>query len=184
MARWIPDSNQQVGPKELLGRRRFDQSSLAGAWGQKTIEGSLDFRVFEDRYSRVSLDRLGRTNGERQVLDYLVVRAEFEGEKRRPPQRFHGWWAIQAKKLLENNRLPLQIIPSPDVGTDLEENVYHSHAQPLKVTESYFVALHLRDLFERHGRFEHTPNSPLKPNWWQRKVLGLIGLLQSLAEKI
>jgi hypothetical protein len=191
MARWAPD-NAKIGKAELLGRRLFPRPSLAGATDQRPVP-SIDIRNFEESRDggEVSLDRLGRTSAERQVLNYLTPRAEAASISFTPKRIFNGWACIQAKLLIENNKLRLDVIPSPIAGkttepgeNDLSENIYHAHLQPHGTYEPYFIALHLQSQFEKHGRIEYSPNDPQKPSRLRSVVLYLSNALRLLSEKL
>ena len=171
MARWVPDS-KKIGETELLGRRLFPRPSLAGATDQRPVP-SFDLRDFEDTREggEVSLDRLGRSNAETQVLRYLTPRAEAAVASLKPKRIFNGWACIQAKILLQNKKLPLNLIPSPIASVtnepnedDLTANPYHAHTRPRGEYDSYYLSLHLRQQFDSHGRFEYSPNDPQRPS--------------------
>lgn len=179
MALWKPCPDEPIGPKESLGRRLFGQPPLAGAVGQKidpkVILNALDLRDFEDqRDGEVSLDRLGESgNPEKGVVAYLLPRAEADGNKRSPQKKFNGWAAIQARKLTDSSKFQLSIIPSPVAGDGMQENLYHSHIKALEGDSPYRIALHLREMFRKHGNIHFSPNNPGKPSWMRARLLNI-----------
>lgn len=191
MARWAPDS-AKVEKGELLGRRLFPRPSLAGATDQRPVP-SFDFRNFEESRDagEVSLDRLGRGSAEKQVLKYLTPRAEAAAEGFTSKRIFNGWACIQAKKLLEDKKLPLDLVPSPIAGNasepgkdDLTENIYHAHTRPRGNFDPYFLALHLQTQFEKNGRIEYSPNDPQKPSRMRSVLLWLSNAIRQISEKV
>ena len=181
MQPWLPNPDESIGPKEPLGRRLFDQPQLAGAVGQKPVP-TLDYRNFEEsRDGKVSLDRLGRCAPEKPVIRYLAPRARAAGAKRRPALEFNGWVSIQKQNLIGSKKLPINVVPSPEIReelAELDENIYHSHVEAsisvsgwrhwlkrlLHLDEGdqytpYFLALHLKALFEKHGTILAAPGT-------------------------
>jgi hypothetical protein len=193
MARWVPKLDGKIEPSEPLGRRLFDHPALVGATDQRTVLQSLDYRNFEERRDggEVSLDRLGRSSVEPKVLGYLAARGEADGANRRPPKTFDGWASIQAKRLSENKSLRLEVIASPvggagplaDVDSDLTENVYHSHVRPLDDRDPYSVALHLKTLFERHGKIEPSPRAPNRSGRLRTLLLEFSAFVRRCADR-
>jgi hypothetical protein len=165
---WLPSPKENVGPKESLGRRLFDRPKLIGAIGQKEVP-SLDYRDFEDSGDgKVSLDRLGRYGPEKPVLNYLALRAHAAGERRKPSLEFNGWVSIQKQKLVGSKKMQIDVVSSPEEReelTEIEKNIYHSHVEatpPATLVEGnpfflYFLALHLKMMFEKHGTILGTP---------------------------
>ena len=190
MARWAPDSSK-IGKGELLGRRLFPRPSLVGATDQRPVP-SLHLSNFEDtRDGEVSLDRLGRSSAEKQVLHYLTPRAEAAADRFTPKRIFNGWACIQAKVLLESRKLPMNLVPSPIAGTspesgkdDLTENIYHAHTQPQGKYEPYFLALHLQSQFEKYHKIEYSPNDPQKPSRLRTALQRLSNAISWLSEKV
>lgn len=192
MGRWKPNPNEDIGRGESLGRRLFARASLAGATDQRPLP-SVDLRNFEDSRGEISLDRLGQGNPEKAVLRYLNPRADAAAKNLGSSKMFfNGWAYVQAKVLLDSKKLPIAIVPSPIPGNspsqedDLTENIYHAHTRSLRDTEPYFMALHLQDQFEKHGRIEYSQNDPRRPpdpNWIGRQLLSLGNLLRRLADK-
>lgn len=158
MATWRPSSSDPIGSKESLGRRLFDEPLLAGQEQVKKYEG-LELRHFEEKRSNeFSLDRLGRTNVERAVVNYLLPRARQQGQTFNPKRTFHGWAVVRAERLTKPATGPsLPVVPSPIKGDGLAENTYHAHAvlPDRPDPESHYSnALHLRHTFTRHGTVE------------------------------
>jgi hypothetical protein len=168
MALWKPQSSQPIGPNEHLGRRLFDEPSLAGAQDQKTI-ARLNLRHFEERRDgQVSLDRLGRTNVDKSVVRYLRPRADGAGTRFRPPKAFNGWAVLTARKFGSPPApapagYALTVIASPESGADLDENTYHAHISMPPNMDYYSMALHLRQLFEAHGTIERVAKHAAPP---------------------
>ena len=152
MKRWIPPTDQ-VGPKEQLGRRLFDEPMLVGATDSKRFAG-LDLRNFEEtRNDEFSVDRLGRYSVNESVVRFLRPLADASARTFHPSKKFDGWVALQAEKLEKSIKgTPLPVVPSPD-----EHNPYHAHADTGKMLESapdrqYYIALRLRQLFASKGK--------------------------------
>jgi hypothetical protein len=166
MPLWKPQSNEPVGQNEHLGRRLFDEPSLAGAQDQKPI-ARLILRHFEEkRDQQVSLDRLGRTSVEKAVVRYLRPRADRAGTRFRPPKAFNGWAVLSARKFGSPPAPPayaLTVIASPESGTDLDENIYHAHISAPPNMDYYSMALHLRELFETQGMIERVAEQGAPP---------------------
>jgi hypothetical protein len=172
MATWRPSSSQPIGSKESLGRRLFDEPLLAGQEQVKKYEG-LELRHFEEKRSNeFSLDRLGRTNVERAVVNYLLPRANQQGQTFTPERTFHGWAVVRAERLTKPAAGPsMQVVPSPIKGSGLAENTYHAHAVlPARPDPEshYSIALHLRHTFTKHGAVEpaasQNPTSNASPS--------------------
>ena len=155
MARWIPRSDEVVGPNEHVGRRLFNEPMLAGAQDQKPFAG-LDYRHFEEkRDGEVSLDRLGRSSVEKAVVEYLRPRACGAGTRFHPPKPFNGWIVLKARQFgkppTAQSKYALSVNASPITGSDLDENIYHAHVSTPENVDAYSMALHLRQLFATHG---------------------------------
>src|SRR4051812_36837447 len=98
MARWKPLS--EVGQNESVGRRLFDEPMLTGAQDQNASYDGLDLRNFEERRDgEVSLDRLGRSNIENQVVSYLLPRAHAAAAKFKSPKTFSGWFTVVVRHI-------------------------------------------------------------------------------------
>lgn len=150
---WNPNPNQ-VGDKEAIGRRIYDEPMLAGATDQNPFAG-IQVRHFEETRDReVSLDRCGATGAERGVLGYLFPRARAMGEALGPPKKFSGWLSVPAIALRRPSRGPaFPPIASPQPGEGLAENKYHAHVTfPDGIDDHYIVALLLRNIFAIHGK--------------------------------
>ena len=179
MQLWLPNPDEGIGPQEHLGRRLFDQPELVGAVGQKTVP-TLDYRNFEEtRDGKVSLDRLGQRGPEKPVVRYLAQRAHAAGAKRKPSQAFNGWVSIQKKNLIGSKKLPIKVVQSPVDRVELVEldkNIYPAHVEAaisvsgwrhwlrrlLRLDDGdqytpYFLSLHLKALFEKHGTITAAP---------------------------
>jgi hypothetical protein len=159
MARWNPPVDR-VDANEHVGRRLFEEPMLAGAQGQPKFEG-LDLRNFEERRDReFSLDRLGRSSCDVQVLRYLRPRAESAGGDLIPIRAFSGWAVLRARQL-ENPPIGVAhygkfpVVPSPEAGEGLGENLYHAHILTPEL-DHYSVALHLRQLFAKYGSIKQS----------------------------
>jgi len=157
MAKWQPESETVVGKNEHVGRRLFDEPTLAGFRGAKP-SNRLTLRHFEETRDReFSLDRLGRSGVDGRVVGYLLPRATAQGKKYRPEKTFDGWAVVKAQTLTnppKGERFP--VTPSPLLGSSegLESNVYHAHATLPEFDapdKSYYTALHLQFLFETYG---------------------------------
>lgn len=153
MALWKPNPEDPVKRSEHVGRRLFEEPTLTGAQDQKPL-GRLDFRHFEEkRDAQISVDRLGQTSVDKSVVRYLRPRAAVASGRFRPPRAFTGWAVITAGKL-EKPPAPHRshaVIPSPEVGDELNENVYHAHITTPPDLDAYSMALHLRELFVAYG---------------------------------
>ena len=135
---------------------------LIAAQSQPRFAG-LDLRNFEEKRDReFSLDRLGRSSVDNAVVGYLLPRSNAAGEAFRPAKAFNGWAVLRARQL-ENppvgsdryGRMP--VIPSPQTGEGLSENLYHAHVVTPQV-DYYSLALHLRQLFARYGTVRQVRN--------------------------
>ena len=86
MARWQPVIDQQIGSNEHLGRRLFDEPSLAGAEDQRPFTGILIDHFLEKRDDgQVSLDRLGQSSVDKRVQNHLLPLAHNAATRFRPP---------------------------------------------------------------------------------------------------
>ena len=181
MALWKPPSNPPIGPNEHLGRRLFEEPLLAGAQNQKRIT-RLDLRHFEEkRDGQVSLDRLGRTSVDKAVVRYLRPRADRAGTRVHPPKAFNGWAVLTARKFGSPPAPPryaLAVIPSPESGADLEENIYHAHISMPAHMDYYSMALHLRELFDAHGTLERVAARAAAPQHENRFVRFLMTIFR------
>lgn len=128
--RWTPDD--EVGTREVVGRRLFELPELKGTAGQPSFSG-IRMNHFEDgRDEKLSLDRLGRANIEIKVVNYLTPRARHAGEKFHKQKKFSGWAWNAAGKVRESNdfdcKLVIESSPLNATGGDnLSENLYHAH---------------------------------------------------------
>src|SRR5690348_13522018 len=121
MARWNPSA--EVGANEAIGRRLFDEPMLVGARDQKPYAGLVLRHFQEKRSEEFSIDRLGRSNIEPAVLNYLKPRAALAGNNFKPPKSFNGWAVLRARQLRQppvGTGFP--VLSSPISGTDLDEN--------------------------------------------------------------
>lgn len=159
MARWKPPD--RVGEKELVARRIFGDAIFRGVLDQSQ-PGRLRLNHFEETRSdrHLSLDRLGRGTAEKRVLRYLEPRCDLAGTRFNSPKLFEGWVGLKVERIRNAKQLLLDVIASPveSVGTDSnDENLYHAHVE-IPEGSDYFVALHLKELCERHGIFVYSPN--------------------------
>lgn len=153
---WKPQINKPIGQNEHIGRRLFDEQELVGAQGQKQL-ARLSLQHFLDTRGEVSLDRLGPSGVEKAVVKYLQPRAERAGTRLKPPKAFNGWAVIRARQFdspAAQRGVALSVVASPQHGAGLDENIYHAHIEdPPNFVDPdkkpYFLALHLRELFER-----------------------------------
>ena len=183
MARWSPNPNDPIGGSEILGRRLSDEPLLVGARNQRPFNG-LDLRNFQEKRGReYSLDRMGKTGIQRQVLNYLIPLAKIHANSFDPAKTFVGWATIQAKKLAnppKGGRIDL--FPSPKNDPGVPENIYHAHALRPEGDNEYLYALHLKELFTYYGNVRPIIKiDELTPNWlpgYIKKCLNyiLIGL--------
>jgi hypothetical protein len=150
MALWVPE--KIISEKELIGRRLFSDQKAPHA----LVDGlsGLDLNHFLDNRPQLSIDRLGRANVEKGVLSFLRKLAQNASNNFKPPKRFDGWVGISVKHLTQNKKLCLELVSSPIENPPEEKNEFHAHfewkeQQPFN---PYYLALHLRYLFTRHGQ--------------------------------
>lgn len=130
---------------------------LVGAKDQKPFGGLLLRNFEETRNEEFSVDRLGRSNVEKSVVNYLRPLADAAGRAFHSRRRFDAWAVLPAHRLGNPTRgVPLPVIASPE-----ENNPYHAHlfTQDLLASERdrhYHIALHLRALFTGSGSSVHT----------------------------
>jgi hypothetical protein len=159
MARWTPPD--KIENNEHVGRRLFDEPLLIGAQDQKPFKG-LDLRHFEEKRDReTSLDRLGRSNVERAVINYLLPRAESAATQFKPEKIFNGWAYLKAKDLMfppKGIKYSSQVVASPISEKDLAENIYHAHIVMPDDVDHYSMALHLRNIFCSYGSVHNIEN--------------------------
>ncbi|HEY1801649.1 MAG TPA: hypothetical protein VGG46_12010 [Terriglobales bacterium] len=160
MALWKPDNI--VGSAERIGRRFFERKPLVGARGQISRPHKYDISYFQDSRGSISFDRLGAQSVDGKVLKYLNPLAREAASKLTPKATFIGWAYATAKELQEpNDGGGIVIEPSPiaeDAAQGIRENVYHAHA--VTTLQDYWLALHLRQIFERHNKFQTAANAP------------------------
>jgi hypothetical protein len=152
MARWTPPHNDPIGSNEHIGRRLFDEPLLVGAADQPEFAG-LSLRHFENSDREYSLDRLGLSSVDAAVVHYLRPRATEAGNRFRKPKSFNGWAVIRAARLTNPPKgKNVDLVPSPEHGEGLKENVFHAHALRPENQDDYSFALHLRHLFTSYGK--------------------------------
>jgi hypothetical protein len=63
---------------------------------------------------------------------------------------------LTAQKFANLPRHPLTVLSSPLDAMDdpLDENIYHAHVEMPEQLDSYLMALHLRELYERYGTIQ------------------------------
>ena len=191
MARWSPNPNDPIGRREILGRRLSDEPLLVGARNQRQYNG-LDLRNFQEKRSpEYSLDRMGKTGVQQQVLVYLTPLAEMHANSFQPAKKFVGWATVQANKLSNPPKgEPIDLFASPINTPGVPENVYHAHARRSGGINDYSYSLHLRELFTRYGKvLPIIKIDDLTPNWlpgYIKKCLNyiLIGLPNPLLVRI
>lgn len=188
MGRWKPPTDH-VGPNEYVGRRLFDEPMLVGARDQNAFRG-LDLRHFEEtRDNEFSLDRLGSTGVDKKVVGYLRVRANFQATTFRPTRAFNGWAVIGVRELTRPHKFArlsvLSVVPSPQNGVGLSENLYHAHVVRPDGVDSYFMALHLRQVFTKHGTVRVAgPAGRRKSRLFPIPPVGLRNLIRWLLQKL
>jgi hypothetical protein len=151
--RWNPPD--KVGDAERLGRRIFDEPSLAGAIDQPSFDG-VELNNFEEDTNEFSLDRLGSSgNPSPKVVAYLVPRAQAHGRKFHKEKKFDGWFHVSAKELQAKRRgYELAVAVSRIDGDGMVKNEYHCHAILPDEDKDHreLTALHLRHLFTKIGK--------------------------------
>jgi hypothetical protein len=161
--RWNPPD--KVQDQEVIGRRIANDEIYEG----KMDQGSpgrirLDHFMETRKGGDISLDRLGRSGVDGRVLRYLDVRCQRWAAKFHRSKKFEGWASLKAGVITGDRKVPLSIVASPDAGFEeqLDDNEYHAHIPlPERVKEEfdigYLVALHLKRLYERDGKFISAP---------------------------
>ena len=154
--RWNPEG-KPVSPQERVGRRLFDLPELAGASEDQYYSRVKFTQFWDNRTSEVSLDRLGRSNIESKVRNYLVPRALHQGTTFNREKKFGGWAHIKAQDLTKAKYPPSLVISASPVhrqedDDELIENIFHAHVE--KQDNSYLMALHLRNLYETAGAID------------------------------
>lgn len=165
MARWNPDD--VVDDKEIIGRRLFGETQLRGAQGQPNfsripLAHFRETRVGED----LSVERLGRSNPEGQVLSYLRPRAEYAGKKLRDPKTFDGWATVRAKVLRSQSTPALDARSDKVAGTEPDDNVFHAlivgggALEAMGKEKGHVVAIQFRFLVETQGELLAADGTP------------------------
>jgi hypothetical protein len=150
MAKWSPPDS--VGANERMGRRLFDEPMLSGAQDQRPFAGLLLTHFEENRGDDYSLDRLGKSGIENQVVRYLLPRAQKAATSFNKSKRFDGWAVLPAKELTAARKKPdLAVTASRIEGENLDGNDYHAHAVRPPGLEPLYMAYHLRHLFTEYG---------------------------------
>ncbi len=159
MALWNPPTDQ-IGHAEVIGRRLFDEPTLAGAEDQAPI--TLDLRHFlDDRNDDISVDRVGRGVLEQRVLEFLVPLAKASQRK-----SFNGWVTIRADKFKGSKHRPsFPVHPDP-----IPENPFHARIDTGAVAASdqhhhFHVALALREVFSK-GQIHHINDNGRNYSVW------------------
>ena len=153
MARWAPP--EKIEKSEYLGRRLFQEPKLRGADGQREFK-QIPFTHFQEtRDRKTSLDRLGKTNVDKKVRNYLIPLAEASGRKFQKTKPFEGWAVVQAKHLeVKPDGKDCKLEASPVTEPEDEKNEYHAHIERPVDVGDYMMALHLREIFWTKGRME------------------------------
>ena len=170
MARWTPAS--EIAKSECIGRRLFARGQLHGAADQKPLPpAKIELSHFmEKRHpGDVSMDRLGRTGIERQVIGFLDPKARQAGCRMNPVADFGGWVFITARQLNSSTSgLPLVLVSSPTASAEDEsviDNPYHAHVErPFGLPpghEATYLALQLKHIFESNLCFHPCLNRPM-----------------------
>ena len=167
MAMWAPPDN--VGLKERIGRRIYDEPMLRGAQGQPSYSG-IELHHFDDK--ELSLDRLGASGVDGRVRRYLNPRAEAAGAARKKPSRFDGWFHVTAKELGQARRLPpLPVIASPIRDPKPNDNIYHAHILRPDNMSAYLASLHVRYIFTEYGSILRNENIQPAPAAWRIRLI-------------
>jgi hypothetical protein len=174
MPLWKPP-NDQIGHAEVIGRRLFDEPTLAGAGDQAPIK--LDLRHFEDtRNDDFSVDRIGRGIIEQKVIEVLVPLARASQRK-----SFNGWVTLRADKFRGSKNKPsLSVYPDPIPG-----NAFHARIDTRGVAASdphhhYLVALALQHIFSK-GTIHHIQDKGQDYSvwmWFRFKVGSILAWLR------
>ena len=170
MARWIPTS--VIAKTECIGRRIFTRGQLHGAADQKPLPPlKIELSHFmEKRYSGdVSMDRLGRTGIEKQVIGFLDPKACQAGSRMNPVAHFQGWVYITSRQFNSSTSgLPLVLVSSPAASAEDEsviDNPYHAHVErPSGLPpghEAHIVALQLKHIFESNLNYQACLDRPV-----------------------
>lgn len=185
--RWNPDG-KPVDPQERVGRRLLDLPELAGASEDQYYSRVRMTQFWDKDTGEVSLDRLGRSNIEPKVRNYLIPRAKKHAASFAKPKTFEGWAHIKAAELLTAKYPPsLTINASPILikeGEDEnDENIFHAHID--KPEDGYAQALHLRNLFEHFGDVErYSEPGPADKNEVPVAEDGKLGTLQWIGSQL
>ena len=167
MARWDPPVS--VENNEHVGRRLFDEPMLAGASDQPRYAGLLLTNFEENRSDEYSLDRLGKSSIDSRVVAYLKPKAEVAGRTFRKPKSFGGWAVLPARELVNARKRPnLTVIASPINDEEPNDNKYHAHVCRPQNLEPYFMALHLRHLFQTYGTLKSVCDDSRLRSWFSR----------------
>lgn len=160
MARWQPQSDR-IESNEVVGRRLFDGTNLIGADDQISLAPDWLLTNFQDkrRDRQWSVDRMGRGNCEKKVVNYLKPRCAYHAESFQRKKIFNGWLCVAVKHILDSQDPVLPVEPSPVVSEEanpspdnnLLENCYHAHVILPENMNSLISALYLRHLFQQHG---------------------------------
>jgi len=170
MARWIPPDS--IANTECIGRRIFKRGQLHGAADQKPLPPlKIELIHFIERRhpGDVSMDRLGRTGIERQVIGFLEPNARQAGCRMNPVANFQGWVYITARQFNSSTSgLPLVLVSSPVASAEDEsviDNPYHAHVErPPGLPpghEAHYLALQLKHIFESNLGFHACLNCPV-----------------------
>jgi len=160
MARWQP-STSSVSDSELIGRRLFDEDGLAGADDQPVISPQWCLNSFQDnRNKEWSVDRMGRANCEKKVVNYLTLRAIKHANAFEKAKTFNGWFCVAAKHIRASKDYDLDVVPSPKQGmnenesseSDLTANSFHAHVVLPDNVPPIGCALYLRHIFQMNGQ--------------------------------
>jgi hypothetical protein len=170
--KWNPKTDP-VEKSEPIGRRLYEEPMLMGAQDQPSFKG-LDYRHFEETRGdkELSLDRLGCTGVQRNAKNYLTPRAVAAGQKRMPSKQFNGWAHVRASVLEKGwHGQCYPVIASP-IENGPEENYHHAHV--IIQGDSISAALHLREMFTRHGAVEKVaPPEMTEPSKPASKAVGI-----------
>ena len=187
--RWQPKLDDPIGHSEPVGRRLFDEPKLAGTGDQPDFKGLQLSHFWEKRGREVSLDRLGRSNVEKKVRDYLIPRCDLHGTLTDKPRSFDGWAVIRARNLTKQvNDFPdWELHTSPEEKRDdieFSNNEYHAHAICREDIIPRRSALYLRYRFEKYGHVEHRDSGDVV-NARSAGLLGKIGrALKEITERL
>lgn len=150
---WQPNPTKPIGLNENLGRRLFQLPKLKGALDQQRPFEILEIDHFYEQRGagEVSLDRLGSSGFDKKVSQRILPLCEAAAALMYRTV-FRGWITVQAKKVVDR---PPQIRFTVDAAAE-GGNDYHAHVVPTPDCAGWITAMHLREIFCRHGSLHLT----------------------------